>query len=84
MVEGPIRRPRAGYHLWVPCPEGWSSTEVTRVAHDAGIIVGDGAHAHADEPPRHYVRMSFGAVNEPTATQAIERLAAALASTPGR
>lgn len=84
VVEGPIRRPRAGYHLWVPCPEGWSSTEVTRVAHDAGIIVGDGAHAHADEPPRHYVRMSFGAVNEPTATQAIERLAAALASTPGR
>ncbi|MEI2828009.1 MAG: PLP-dependent aminotransferase family protein [Dermatophilaceae bacterium] len=83
VVEGPIRRPRAGYHLWVPCLAGWTSTEVTQVAHAAGIIVGDGAHAYADEPPGHNVRMSFGAVNEATTTQAIERLAGALARVPG-
>lgn len=72
--DGAITRPLAGYHLWLPCPEELSSTELTRRALEHGVIVGDGAHCYPDEPATQHIRVSFGALNEAAAFGAIDQL----------
>lgn len=70
----PLARVRGGYHFWVPLPPGQTSTGYTRVAAEAGIVVGDGATYFTEEPPAHYIRMSYGAGTEPEITRAVGRL----------
>lgn len=71
----PITRPRAGYHLWVPCPPHITSTTLTHKARAAGIIVGDGAHFYADEPATQHIRVSYSAAPSTSAADSISTLA---------
>ena len=79
-TTGPVGRPAGGYHLWVPCPPGSTSTELTRAARAAGVVIGDGAQYFADEAASQHVRLSFGAANEPAMSQAVARLGELLPS----
>lgn len=76
--EAPVHRPQAGHHLWVPCPPGTTSQQVTAAAREVGVVVGDGSASYADEPASQHVRLSFGACTEAEASGAVARLAAAL------
>lgn len=70
-----ITRPRAGYHLWVPCPPQITSTTLTAKARTAGIIVGDGAQFFADEPATQHIRVSYSAAPSTSAGDNITTLA---------
>jgi len=76
--DTPVHRPQAGHHLWVPCPPGTTSQQVTAAAREVGVVVGDGSASYADEPASQHVRLSFGACTEAEASGAVARLAAAL------
>ncbi|MCW2287816.1 DNA-binding transcriptional MocR family regulator [Leucobacter luti] len=67
--------PRGGLHLWLRLPHGTDTREVVTAAHAAGVLVGDGRHFYADEPPAPYVRLSFGAAAEPELREGVRRLA---------
>lgn len=74
-TDAAIRVPSGGCHLWVPCPPGTSSTELTAAARRQGIVVGDGQAYFADEAATQHVRLSFGAASSETMTATVARLA---------
>ncbi|MEW9552584.1 PLP-dependent aminotransferase family protein [Nonomuraea sp. NPDC050783] len=72
------RRPDAGLHLWVGLPPGLADTAVADAARAHGVVVDAGHRYFPDEPPAHYLRLSFAAAAEPAdLREGVRRLARA-------
>jgi DNA-binding transcriptional MocR family regulator len=87
-----ILRPRSyqaepcSYHLWLPLPPPWRTTEFVAALRTQGVAIDPGfAFAHDRSAAPHAVRVSLSAAaSQARLRHALERIAATLATPPDR
>ncbi len=81
----PATAPDGGFFLWLPLPDGVSSTGVCEAGRDAGVLVSNGRLFYAGEPNRECVRASFSMLDESLLIEGARRLnhVVSAAATPG-
>lgn len=72
--------PKGGVSLWLHLPANVSDLDVAREAAAGGVFVYPGRHYLLGPQPDSYMRLSFAALTEQDADEAVRRLAVAVAT----
>lgn len=75
-----VQTPRGGLNVWVELPPDWSAMELFGYAAQEGVLFLPGQPFYPIAPAQHTLRLSFGALSETSAPEAVARLGRAVAA----